>query len=431
MDKLMIKKTPVLLLTGYLGSGKTTLLNRILKNQQGIRFAVIVNDIGSVNIDAHLIQQGGIVDMADDSLVALQNGCICCTLQSDLLQQLHDIMAADRFDYIVIEASGICDPAPIAQSICSMPTAAPLLATAGIPQLDCIATVVDALRLRDEFKGGLNLLDRNLEEEDIENLVIQQIEFCNLILLNKANEVTPQELERTEEVIRAIQPKAEIIPCNYGDVPLERLINTGLFDFERTATSATWVDKVEKHIDPEEEDAEHTHEAEEHCPHCHGEDHHHHHHGGHHHHHHHQEGDHDHCCCHHHHEGGELETYGITTYVYQRRQPFKLSLFDQFLARRWPEGIIRAKGLCYFYDEEDKCYLFEQAGKQVTLKSAGLWYATMPKRDLEAFLERNPNVRQEWDEEYGDRMQKIVFIGRKLDKKKLAEELDKCLYINT
>ena len=424
----MDKKTPVLLLTGYLGSGKTTLLNRILQNRQGIRFAVIVNDIGAVNIDAHLIQQGGVVDMADDSLVALQNGCICCTLQSDLLQQLHDIMATQRFDYIVIEASGICEPAPIAQSICTMPTAAPLLATAGIPVLDCIVTVVDALRLRDEFQGGLNLLDRNLEEEDIENLVIQQIEFCNLILLNKADEVSAQELERTKEVIRAIQPKAEIIPCNYGDVPLERLLNTGLFDFERTATSATWVDKVENHINPEEEDADHGHHhEEEHCPHCHGEGHshkegHHHHQGAegqcHCHHHHH----------HHHHEGGEAEEYGIGTYVYQRRQPFKLSLFDQFLARRWPEGIIRAKGLCYFYDEEDKCYLFEQAGKQVSLKSAGLWYATMPKRDLEVFLQRNPNLRQEWDEEYGDRMQKLVFIGRNLDKKFIAEELDKCLY---
>ena len=424
----MDKKTPVLLLTGYLGSGKTTLLNRILQNRQGIRFAVIVNDIGAVNIDAHLIQQGGVVDMADDSLVALQNGCICCTLQSDLLQQLHDIMATQRFDYIVIEASGICEPAPIAQSICTMPTAAPLLATAGIPVLDCIVTVVDDLRLRDEFQGGLNLLDRNLEEEDIENLVIQQIEFCNLILLNKADEVSAQELERTKEVIRAIQPKAEIIPCNYGDVPLERLLNTGLFDFERTATSATWVDKVENHINPEEEDADHGHHhEEEHCPHCHGEGHshkegHHHHQGAegqcHCHHHHH----------HHHHEGGEAEEYGIGTYVYQRRQPFKLSLFDQFLARRWPEGIIRAKGLCYFYDEEDKCYLFEQAGKQVSLKSAGLWYATMPKRDLEVFLQRNPNLRQEWDEEYGDRMQKLVFIGRNLDKKFIAEELDKCLY---
>lgn len=409
----MKETTPVLLLTGYLGSGKTTLLNRILQNRKGIRFAVIVNDIGEVNIDADLIQQGGIVGQGDDSLVALQNGCICCTLKMDLVQQLHDIIVMKRFDYIVIEASGICEPGPIAQTICSMPALDPKFTEEGAPELDCIVTVVDALRLRDEFKGGLNLLQDHIGEEDIENLVIQQIEFCNIILLNKSSEVSPEELERTKQVIRALQPKAEIIPCNYGDVDLDLLLNTHLFDFERTATSATWVDEIEKHHS--DEDEEDDNENEEHH-HEHEHKHHHHEHEHEHHHHH----DHE-------HDEGEAEEYGIGTYVYQRRSPMNLARFDHFVARRWPEGIIRAKGICYFKGEEDNCYLFEQAGKQVSLKSVGQWYATMPEDELEKFLERNPNVRKDWNEEYGDRMQKLVFIGQHLDKKLIASELDMCL----
>jgi len=424
----MEKTTPVLLLTGYLGSGKTTLLNRILQNQKGIRFAVIVNDIGEVNIDASLIQQGGIVGQGDDSLVALQNGCICCTLKMDLVQQLHDIIATHRFDYIVIEASGICEPAPIAQTICSMPQLDPQYTDAGLPRLDCIVTVVDALRLRDEFQGGLNLLEQNIGEEDIENLVIQQIEFCNIILLNKAAEVSPQELERTRQVLRALQPKAQIIDCNYGDVDLDCLLNTSAFDFEQTATSATWVDEIENHHGDEDEDENHEDENEDHHHHHEHEDHedeheheeHHHHHEdeehGHHHHHH-----------HHHDDEGEAEEYGIGTYVYQRRRPFDLGLFDHFVARRWPQGIIRAKGICYFRGEEDNCYLFEQAGKQVSLKCVGQWYATMPEDELQSFLQRNPGVAQDWNEEYGDRMQKLVFIGQHLDKQLIAAELDRCL----
>ncbi len=381
----MKHSTPVLLLTGYLGSGKTTLLNRILKNRQGIRFAVIVNDIGEVNIDASLIQQGGIVSQGDDSLVPLQNGCICCTLKMDLVQQLHDIIAMGRFDYIVIEASGICEPGPIAQTICSMPSLDPKYVGGQLPELDCIVTVVDALRLRDEFRGGLNLLEEHIAEEDIENLVIQQIEFCNLILLNKASEVTPEELEHTRQVIRSLQPKAEIICCDYCDVPLEKLLNTRLFDFDKTATSATWVEKIEGH-----EEGHHEHE-------------------------------------HHHDEEGEAEEYGISTYVYRNRRPMSLSRFDHFIARRWPEHIIRAKGICYFSGEEETCYLFEQAGKQVSLKNAGQWFATMPEDELEDLLQRNPAVAQDWDEEYGDRMQKIVFIGQNLDKQKIRHELDLCI----
>lgn len=389
----MKQEIPVLLLTGYLGSGKTTLLNRILNNKKGIKFAVIVNDIGEVNIDAALIQQGGIVNQKDDSLVALQNGCICCTLKMDLVQQLQDLIELQRFDYIVIEASGICEPAPIAQTICSIPQMAPQVTEKGYPRLDCIVTVVDALRMRDEFGSGLDLTRQNIDEEDIENLVIQQIEFCNIVLLNKASEVTPDELGRIRQIVRTLQPKAAIIDTNFGDVELDKIINTGLFDFDSVATSATWIQEVEKHHDEDDDDEEEEHE------------------------HHH----------HHHHDEGEAEEYGIGTYVYYARRPFELGLFDEFVARKWPKGIIRAKGICYFRDEQETCYVFEQAGKQVSIRNAGQWYATMPKAELEQFMEENPGLRRDWDEQYGDRMQKLVFIGQHLDKELIAKELNACL----
>lgn len=410
---------PVLLLTGYLGSGKTTLLNRILSNKRGIRFAVIVNDIGEVNIDANLIQKGGIVDKQDDSLIALQNGCICCTLKMDLVQQISDIIAQQRFDYLVIEASGICEPAPIAQTICSIPSMGEPVTRGGTPVLDCIATVVDALRMKDEFQSGEGLMKPSIAEEDIENLVIQQIEFCNIILLNKASEVEPHELERIRQIIKALQPKAEIIECDYGNVELDRLLNTGLFDFERVATSAAWIDEIEHHHGDEEEEHHEHHHHEEEDEHHHEEDEHEHHHEEertHHHHHH-----------HHHDEEGEAEEYGIGTFVYYRRKPFDLNRFDHFVARLWPANIIRAKGLCYFKGEEDVCYVFEQAGKQVGLQNAGQWYATMPKAELDAMLAKDAGLRKDWDERYGDRMQKIVFIGQHLDKEAITTLLDECL----
>ena len=414
---------PVLLLTGYLGSGKTTLLNRILNNRRGIKFAVIVNDIGEVNIDADLIQQGGVVNQQDDSLVALQNGCICCTLKMDLVKQIQDIIALKRFDYIVIEASGICEPGPIAQTICSIPMMAPEVTADGAPRLDCIVTVVDALRMRDEFGSGLDLTRQDIDEEDIENLVIQQIEFCNIVLLNKASEISPEELGRVRTIIHELQPKAEIIDTNYGDVDLDKILNTGMFDFDDVATSAKWIEEVEKHHD-EDEDDDDDDDDDEHEHHHHDDDdddeHEHHHHDD----EHHEHGHHHH---HHHHDEGEAEEYGIGTYVYYRRRPFDLGLFDEFVARKWPKGIIRAKGICYFHDERDTCYVFEQAGKQVSIRNAGQWYATMPKAELEQLMERNPGLRQDWDEQYGDRMQKLVFIGQHLDKELIARELDACL----
>ena len=424
---------PVLLLTGYLGSGKTTLLNRILSNERGIKFAVIVNDIGEVNIDADLIQKGGIVDQKDDSLVALQNGCICCTLKMDLVEQISEITAMQKFDYLVIEASGICEPQPIAQTICSIPQMEDKYWENGMAQLDCIVSVVDALRMRDEFNGGLDLLNRNLDEDDIENLVIQQIEFCNIVLLNKASEVTKEELGRVREIVRALNANAEIIECDYGNVELTKLLNTNKFDFNATAASATWVKEVEKHLDEighdddddEHEEEEHHHHHHDHpegctCGHCHDEEHHEHHH------HDHPEG----CTCghcHHNEETGEAEEYGIGTYVYIARRPMNINLFDDFLARRWPKNVIRAKGICYFADETHICYVFEQAGKQVSLRNAGQWYATMPEEELRQFVEQNTDVLRDWDDVYGDRMQKLVFIGQHLDRKAIKAELDACL----
>ena len=441
----MKKELPVLLLTGYLGSGKTTLLNRILSNERGIKFAVIVNDIGEVNIDADLIQKGGVVDQQDDSLVALQNGCICCTLKMDLVQQIADITAMQKFDYLVIEASGICEPAPIAQTICSIPQMEEKYTKDGIARLDCIVSVVDALRMKDEFAGGLDLLRKDIDDEDIENLVIQQIEFCNIVLLNKASEVTPEELGRVKEIIRALQPKAEIIECNYGDVELNKILNTNMFDFNSVVTSATWVTEVEKHLDEledqddeEEEDEHHHHhhhEGEDNEHHHHHEHHHHEHHDEdedeHEHHHHHHHHDHPEGCtcghCHHNEETGEAEEYGIGTYVYVARRPMEIGKFDDFVARRWPKCVIRAKGLCYFADEQHKCYVFEQAGKQVSLRDAGQWYATMPEEQLKEFVQQNPQVLRDWDPKYGDRMQKLVFIGQHLDKALIKKELDNCL----
>lgn len=412
-----IKETPVLLLTGYLGSGKTTLVNKILANKKGIKFAVIVNDIGEVNIDADLIEAGGVVDQKDDSLVALQNGCICCTLKMDLVQQLNEIVSQQKFDYIVIEASGICEPAPIAQTICAYPQMYPDLAKKGKAVLDSIVTVVDARRMCDEFSAGSDLLKKDLQEDDLENLLIQQIEFCNIILLNKVDDVSKDELGLVKKIIRSLQPKAEIIECNYGDVDLDKIINTGDFDFDKVATSAAWIAEIEGH-DDEEEEHEHHHDHDEHEDnHDEHEEHHDHHHHHHHHHHHGLENE----------ESGEALEYNIQTFVYNARKPFDINFFDDFVARQWPKQIIRCKGLCYFANEKDICYVFEQAGKQVSLRNAGQWYATMPQFQLREFLEKNPKLKKDWEEPYGDRMQKLVFIGQNLDKEAITKALDTCL----
>ena len=427
---MMKKDVPVLLLTGYLGSGKTTLVNHILTNQKGIRFAVIVNDIGEVNIDASLIQKGGIVAEKDESLVALQNGCICCTLKMDLVDQLSDLVKTQQFDYIVIEASGICEPEPIARTISTIPRMNPQYTEFGTPRLDCIVTVVDALRMQSEFSCGHDLERENIDDEDIENLLIQQIEFCNIVLLNKVSEVTVEEIERVKEIIRHLNPGAEIIETDYAQVDLERIVNTKMFDYERVAVSTGWVRELERETTEEEERearADH-HYDDEHDEHDEEDDEHH---GHHHHHDEDDEDEHDHHGHHHHHhhdhEGGEVEEYGISTFVYYRRKAFKIGDFNKFLSKKRPRNIIRSKGVLYFKEYRDMSYLYEQAGVQQTLKEAGLWYATAPQEDLVQLMQEDPSFMRDWDPEYGDRMIKIVFIGQNMDKEKLIRELDACL----
>ena len=371
------KQIPVLLLTGYLGSGKTTLLNNILANRKGIKFAVIVNDIGEVNIDAELIEKGGVVGQGDDSLVALQNGCICCTLKMDLVNQLAELTSMRKFDYIVIEASGICEPAPIAQTICSLPQLAPVSVMGEMPYVDSIVTVVDALRMRDEFDGGAALEKEDIEDEDLERLVIEQLEFCNIVLLNKASEVSADELGKLRAIVKNINPEAKILECDYGNIDLDEIIYTGLFDFDRVATSAAWIAEIEGHDEEEDE--------------------------------------------------GEALEYGIETFVYTRREPFDINKFDYLVTKKWPKNIIRAKGICYFADEPDKCYLFEQAGRQMALKDAGYWFATMDQEALQQMMERDAKLRRDWDPVYGDRMIKLVFIGQHLDKTALTALLNNTL----
>lgn len=381
----MEKSIPITLLTGYLGSGKTTLLNHILNNQEGYKIAVIVNDIGEVNIDASLIEKDGIVSGKDDSLVPLQNGCICCTLKTDLLEQIQDIIAAKKFDYIIIEASGICEPIPIAQTICALEDA---YADYNMPKqcyLDSIISVVDAKRLSDEFNQGGDLLNDHLDEEDIENLVIQQIEFCDTIILNKIDEVSKEELSSVKDVIKALQPHAEIIETNYAKVDLSKILATKKFDFESAATSSGWYAELDN-ADNEEE-----HHHEEH---------------------------------HHHHEEGEVEEYGITTFVYYRREPMDRQKFYEYIGKPWPKKIIRAKGITYFKDDKDMSYMFEQAGTLKDLTEAGLWLAAESPKFQEEVLEANPDIKKDWDPFYKDRMVKIVFIGKGISKEEITKELD-------
>ena len=405
------KTVPITVLTGYLGAGKTTLINHVLTNQEGFKVAVIVNDIGEVNIDADLIAKGGVVQEEDASLVPLQNGCICCTLKVDLMQQIVDIIKTKKFDYILIEASGVCEPLPIAQTITVL---SDQTAQYGLPQicrLDNVVTVVDALRLRDEFNCGDNLVKKEIEEEDIENLLIQQIEFCNKIILNKVDELSEDELNKVKAIIRSLQPKAEIIETNFGKVDVNKILDTNSFNFEEASTSAAWIEELNRtdNEEDEDDDDEHEHHHHEHDEH---EEEHDHEHGHHHHHHHHGE--------------GETEEYGIGTFVYFRRAPFNRDEFDKF-ASNFPKNIIRCKGIIWFSDEPEHSYVFEQSGKQIGADIAGQWIASLPKAEQDMVIAQNPSILKDWDETYGDRLMKLVFIGQKMDKKAIIETLDKCL----
>ena len=426
---------PITLLTGYLGAGKTTLINHVLTNQEGYKVAVIVNDIGEINIDAELIQKGGVVAEGSNDLVPLSNGCICCTLNVDLMKQIVELIKSGKFDYILIEASGICEPLPIAQSIYALQEQTKAYGIPQICRLDNLVTVVDAARLVYEFGSGDSLVKDDIEENDIENLLVQQIEFCNTIIINKVDCVEKEELEKVKKVVRALQPNAKIIETNYAKVDVKDILDTNSFDFEKVATSAGWVQELERedneHEDEDGHHHEHEHEHEEHhhhecnhgedeeCEHCHHEhDHEHHHEHGHHHHHH----DHNHEDGH-----GHQEEYGIATFVYARRKPFNRDKFEQYVNFKWRSNIIRCKGIIWFSDENSMSYVFEQAGNQMQLGEAGLWIASAPEKDKEIMRKENPEVFKNWDDEVGDRIIKLVFIGKDLEKDQIKKELDEIL----
>ena len=421
------KLIPVSLITGYLGAGKTTVLNHILANQEGYKVAVIVNDIGEVNIDASLIAKGGAVTQEDGELVPLSNGCICCTLKVDLMNQIIDLAKSKKFDYILIEASGICEPGPIAGSICMLDGTDKNVKLPGVAYLDNITTVVDAKRMADEFGSGKSLLNENLDEEDIENLLIQQIEYCTTIVLNKVDDVTEKEHEEVLEVIKALQPEAKIIETNYGKVDVKDILSTDRFDYEKILESAGWIQAMEREegensedLEHHEEHHEHHHDHDEHEEHHHHHDHddhdeHEHHHGGHHHHH------------HHHHEEGEAEEYGISTFVYQNVKPFSKQKFEDFVFGKWPKEVIRAKGLFWIVEDPMTAYIFEQSGKQKTATDDGYWIACFPEKDRNEVLKMNPDIAAAWHPIYGDRVNKLVFIGRGMDKEAIIKALDNCL----
>ena len=424
-NKKKDKRIPVSLLTGYLGAGKTTVLNHILANQEGYKVAVIVNDIGEVNIDASLIAKGGAVTQKDDNLVPLSNGCICCTLKVDLMKQIIELARSKRFDYILIEASGICEPGPIAGSICMLDGSDPNAQLPAVAYLDSITTVVDAKRMADEFGSGASLMQDDLDEEDIENLLIQQIEYCTTIVLNKIDDVNEKEKADVLEVIKALQPDAKIIETNYGKVDVKEVLSTDNFDYRKIIQSAGWVKAMELEGENSEDldhDEHEHHDHDEHHEHDHEHEHHEHHdhdeHEGHGHHHHHH---------HHHHDEGEAEEYGISTFVYQNVKPFEKAKFEEFVFQNWPKEVIRAKGLFWIIENPNVAYIFEQSGKQKTATDDGDWIAAFPEEDRKEILAMNPDVAAEWDPVYGDRINKLVFIGRKMDKKAIINALDECI----
>ena len=435
MFKKQKKLIPVSLLTGYLGAGKTTVLNHVLSNQKGYKVAVIVNDIGEVNIDASLIAKGGAVTQKDENLVPLSNGCICCTLKVDLMKQIVELARSGKFDYILIEASGICEPGPIAGSICMLDGTQPQAGLPAVARLDSITTVVDAKRLADEFGSGAALMKDDLDEEDIENLLIQQIEYCTTIILNKLDEVTEKEKTDVLEVIKALQPDAKIIETTYGQIDVAEVLDTNNFDMRKIMQSAGWVKAMELEGE-NSDDLDDDHDEHEHHDHDHDEHEHHHEHDHdeHEHHHDHDHDEHDehghghhHHHHHHHHDDGEAEEYGIATFVYQNVKPFSKEKFEKFVFENWPKEVIRAKGLFWIIENPNTAYIFEQSGRQKVATDDGDWIAAFPEDERKEILALNPDILETWHPVYGDRINKLVFIGRGMDKEAIIRALDACI----
>ena len=367
------KPVKIVMLTGYLGAGKTTLLNHILSNDGGIRAAVIVNDIGEVNVDASLIKDGGL--SATDNLIPLTNGCICCTLADDLANQLSGLADSGDFDYIIIEASGICEPVPIAYTISAFCDEEKV---GGAPKLalDNIVAVVDCARMYDEFNGGRALLADDIDEDDIEALLISQIEFCSTLVLNKVDTVTPEQLAELKAIVRSLQKDAVIVEATQGNVDLREVLDTGRFDFMKAYNSAAWIEAMEH---PEE------------------------------------------------HDDPEVLEYDIQTFVYHRRQPFDQAAFQDFVENHWPDCVVRAKGVLWSDLNPDMCYLFEQAGHQMRLTENGLFVDSAPEEEKRQILAETPEIMDQWDPEVGDRETKLCIIGRHMDKDAVAAKLDELL----